>query len=330
MPYTRDIGREFWFQFDNRFLFPDPEVVDALQSAYVFNGSAMDLDKPVDLFRVSYGQPTHPEPFLNAIQPNRSGFVDLARIQSDVISAHLATNDDIRTAFEDFAEGILLDPRRLPGMRVHKMDGNPEDWVGFHRWYVFARAVELLGENAEQWRYLGHCIGMAWAIQTVAKPGDDIVNPELPTAQLTAIRDRWMNLSSQALDWAFATHRFLAPSIVEIDAHEGRSKAIAGFARVRQILQTATPTGNPIHRQNGIAQGRFWLKPYAEFVTLSIYNRPLIADPGVDRGARSALIKVLRGTLPQVPRMPRAPLPPVPDPEIQFISDWIDAGFPEF
>ena len=34
MSYTRDIGRDFWFQFDNQFLFPTAEVTDALRSYF--------------------------------------------------------------------------------------------------------------------------------------------------------------------------------------------------------------------------------------------------------------------------------------------------------
>lgn len=328
MPYTRDIGREFWFQFDNSFLFsPSAAAVTALEVAYTFDGT-FNLDRPVDLFRASHGGTGHPAPFLTGIQPNRAGMIDLARLQVAIFDAHLATEDDVRNAFEDFAQGVLLDTRRLPGLQTHKMDGTPEDWVGYHRWNAFARAIALLGEDVSRWQFLDHCIGLAWAIQTEARPVDDIANPGLSAARLTALRDRWMKLSTKTLDWAFAANRFRAPTIAEIDTFEGVTPTLTGYARVQQILETATPSGNPMHRQSGVALGRFWLKPYAEFITLSVYNRQLIADPGPSRGADSALVKVLRGTLTGVPRMPRAPLPPVPDPEIQFISDWIDAGMP--
>src|SRR3982750_1851044 len=110
MSYTRDIGREFWFQFDRRFMSPDAAVADAMLRAYVFDASGTpDLDRPVDMFRASFGQPTHPAPFVTAVEPNHQGFIDLARFQVETVVAHLATDDDVRMAFEDFAQGVLLD-----------------------------------------------------------------------------------------------------------------------------------------------------------------------------------------------------------------------------
>ena len=210
------------------------------------------------------------------------------------------------------------------------MDGSPEDWVGYQRWNAFARAVQLFGHRPEDWLHLNRCVGLAWAIQTEARPADDKAdNPALPAARRDRLRNSWLSMTVGVLDWAFTSHRYHAPTPEEIDSRLGTVAAPTGYARVQQILQDATPTGNPRHPQAGVNQGRFWTKPYAEFLGLSIYTQKLIADPGVDRGANSALVKALRGTLAGFPRMPRAPLPPVSDANIQFISDWIDSGSPE-
>ena len=76
-------------------------------------------------------------------------------------------------------------------------------------------------------------------------------------------------------------------------------------------------------------QGRFWLLPLNEFLALPpIYGQQLIADPGPDRGARSALVGILKNELPDFPQMPLN-RPPVAENNIQYIRDWIDAGFPE-
>ncbi len=79
-------------------------------------------------------------------------------------------------------------------------------------------------------------------------------------------------------------------------------------------------------------EGRFWEKSLIDFKAVVIYGQQLIADPGTDRGARSAIIKALRGEAPfdntVFNRMP-AGLPPVKAEDIQFIQSWIDAGLPD-
>lgn len=327
MIYTSAIGMEFWYEFDNLFLWnPTPAANDALSRGFDFGGGGPDFDYPVDLLRASFPTPTHPADFISGLSRNRPGLIDVGELQSNLIGRYLPGRDDIQAAFEDFAQGVLFDDRRVDGWKVHKMDGNPENWVGYHRWNAFARIMQLFGHRPDDWLHLNRCIGLAWAIQTEARPQDDLANNlPLSSARLSVLREVWMSMKVATLDWAFTSHRFSAPPPEEIVARTASTVALTGFARIQQILQNATPTGNPAHG----GSGRFWLKPYTTFIGLSIYGHKLIADPGPNRGANSAIVKVLRGTLPGIPRMPRTPLPPVPDPEIQFISDWIDSGAPE-
>ncbi len=330
MAYSTQTGMDFWFEFDDSFLWnPSQQAIDALTRTYDFGNGFPELDRPVDLLRTSVGTATHPASFIAGCSPNKQGFIDLARLQFKIIDKHLANESDIQSAFEDFAQGVLFDDRRIDGAKVHKMDGDPEDWVGYHRWHAFVRAVQLFGETPDRWHHLNRCMGLAWGIQTEARPkDDDRTNPRLLNARLNELRSTWMTLPVDVLDWAFTSHRFHAPTTAEIAA-KMTPTAPTGYALVQKILEDATPSGNPRHRQAGVNQGRFWTKPYAEFLGLSVYNHGLIAPAGPNRGDRSALVQVLRGTLVGVPRMPRAPLPPISDANIQVISDWIDAGMPE-
>ena len=101
--------------------------------------------------------------------------------------------------------------------------------------------------------------------------------------------------------------------------------ALATYADIQTLLETAAgPRTRPMH---GGAK-RFWMLPHAEFVTSSIYGVDLIAPPGADRGERSPLVRILRGTQPNFPRMPLN-RPPMPDTQIATIARWIDAGMPE-
>ena len=327
MPYTRKIGIDFWFDLDNQTLWQrTPAVTDAILKSYGAIAPGVDLDLPPDAFRTSFSQANHPTPFLTQMQPGNIGFLDLADIILSIVDAHLNDDDAIRSAFEDFGQGVLLDSRRVAGFQVHKMDGTPLNWVGYHRWNAFMRAVQLLGHDASRWFFLNKCLGLAWSIQSQMNPLDDVVNPNMDSITLSQIRSAWMSMSVSDLDWAYATHRFKAPTIAEIQTRAGVILAPTGYARVQAIFEAATTSGNPNHGGNG----KFWRKPYLEFIGLSIYGRKLIADPGANRGANSALVKVLRGQLAPFPRMPMPPLPPIPDPEIAWIEQWIDAGLPEF
>jgi len=132
-----------------------------------------------------------------------------------------------------------------------------------------------------------------------------------------------MSLNTKQLEWAFVTHRYRAPSL---DALKAASMNEGGrYAKVQRILDETVGDLNPFHA----GHGRFWLLPLNEFLSLPpIYGHSLIADPGPNRGERSALVKVLKGQLPGIPQMPLN-RPPLNDDAIRFIQDWIDDGCPE-
>ena len=333
MAYTRKIGKEFWFDLDNQTLWQrTAEVSDAILRGYGALGAQIDLDIPADAFRASFASANHPIPFLTQMQPGKQGLTDLANILLNIVDSRLADADAIRNAFEDFGQGVLFDDRRPDGFKIHKMDGDPLSWVGYHRWNAFMRAIQLFGHEPERWLYLNRCLGLAWGIQTHVNPADDVVrSPIWMQALLDQYRTVWMSLSVATLDWAFSTRRFQAPTLAELLQQANLTgpttgtAPVTGYAKLQQILTDATPSGNPSHG----GKGKFWLKPYNEFIGLSVYNQKLIADPGANRGANSALVKVLRGQLTPFPRMPMPPLPPVPDNQIAWIEQWIDAGLPE-
>jgi hypothetical protein len=335
------VGREFWYQFDNKMLWRRlPAVDEAINRAYFQNGF-QSLDGPADVFRRSFEEPDHPRLFIDRVAPGRDGFLDLARLQLEVIETHLTDDDAIRRAFEDFGQGVLYDdrPPRPTGFHVHMMDGTPANWVGWQRWNANIRASQELGANSNRWSHINRCVGLAWAIQTEANPiQDNSTNAGLPSVRLDRLSSVWMNLETPTLDWAFATHRFTAPSPEELESHlriTGRQPELrilgAGnghttYTEIQDILERAAgPSADPIHD----GQGRFWLLPYAAFMALPpIYGNQVIAAPGPDRGEKSALIKILRGTLTNFPRMPKD-RPPMAEQDIEIIRNWVDAGCPE-
>lgn len=329
MPYTRDKGRDFWFDFDNQTLFQrTPAVDDAMRRAYFDHG--LSFDSLMNALRVSLTGNNHPAQFLAVAQPGRDGFLDLAAIQLGIMTAHLSDDAEIQSAYEDFGQGVLFDarPQRPPGRKVHMMDGTPDTWVGYHRWHAFARAAVLLGADP-RWLHINRSLALAWAIQSEADPAiDNANNPGLPSARLQALRSAWMTAPPDKLDWAFANHT-RAPQENLLPAW---SPPLGRYARVQQILDAAATDGHPSHiDDSGDERGRFWQLPYAQFMALPpIYGHSLIASPGPNRGARSALVRVLQGPLtnPPIPRMPLN-RPSVALADIQFIQNWIDADCPE-
>lgn len=98
----------------------------------------------------------------------------------------------------------------------------------------------------------------------------------------------------------------------------------ATFVRVREILDAGTGDGDPGH--SGV--GRFWDLPLEEFLTTSVYDNPIIAPAGSDRGKNSNLVRILRGEDVDTGPMPRMPMDrdPISDEDIAYIERWIDEG----
>ncbi len=170
--YTREIGRDFWFDFDNQTLWQrTPEVSATIASAYTSQG--LTLDSLANAFVASWRSASHPSRFRDRVQGGARGIQALVDIQLGIVSTHLTEPDDVRMAFEDFGQGVLFDDRdpRPAGRHIHMMDGSPSNWVGFRRWLTLLRAAEVLGHaQVDALKHLKYCVLLAWAIQTEADP----------------------------------------------------------------------------------------------------------------------------------------------------------------
>ena len=204
------------------------------------------------------------------------------------------------------------------------MDGTPDDWVGWQRWYGCLRSIALLAPEREaDYLHWAKCVALAWAIQTVANPKlDNPSNPGISENKLTELRNTWMSLSWAELDWAFATYEYRAPDAINFSSVS--DELVLNYSGVQQLLEKAAGRNT---KPGHLGEGRFWLKPYQKFINTAIYGNPLIAPPGPERGARSALVMVLKGTLNGFPRMPLN-RPPMDESDIAYIEKWIDNGCP--
>lgn len=326
---------EFWYALDNATLWHQtPEVKAALGEAYgTFRTS---FDGPVDAFRASFVNTTHPGPFVAAVAPGRSGFLALADFQIRLVRSHFGDDfEAVRQAFEDFGQGVLYDPRppRRAGSLVHQMDGTPDTWVGYHRWHASLRAAMLLGADDPLLEHLVRCVALAWAVQTEADPRPDRPdNPGLPAARLAELAARWMEAPLPEVDRAFAFFRTRAPAGGDAPAPPiptpgpAPLPAATRYGKVQALLDAVAGESRPSH------QGfeRFWRLPLREFLAIGgIYGVTLVV-PG--DGAGSGLIQALKGEPPFGPDgMPRMPMnrPPMAAADIAFIEAWIDDGCPD-
>lgn len=318
--------KDFWYDLDNQTLFQRTDRFNAaFRKTYFEHGKG--LDWPAEALRRSYQSGNHPDSFIAEMSIASEGFIELVAAQKEVIDEHLDDTTELQLAFEYFGQGILYDDRspRPPSRHIHMMDGTPDSWVGWHRWYGCLRAFNLLSsEEDDYYLHWARCVALSWAIQTEADPSiDNPSNPGLPEKRLSVLREHWTDLFWESLDWAFATHRYRAPDIEKVSITPEKNQL--SYKGVQQRLEEASGSNTHPHH-SGV--GRFWDRPYIEFINLTIYGHRLIESPGSDRGARSALVKVLRGNLSGMPQMPLN-RPPMAERDIKYIERWIDAGLPK-
>jgi hypothetical protein len=196
-------ANEFWYQFDNVFLYSrSPEIQDAINAIVTYTGAPGEGDLyHAWLTRVTSAG--YPGTFATFMAPVADPLRVLSRLQLAVFDKLYHRHDPrLDCAFGDFAQGVLYDPRRLADdAPVHTMDGDPP--IGYHLWYVFLRAMMLLDIDAKRWREMAPRVGYAWAVQSVAKPSTTTVNPPLPRQTLHRLGATWLPKSTRRLDVDF-------------------------------------------------------------------------------------------------------------------------------
>ncbi len=208
-PTPDEVANDFWFTYDDHFLFNPPPQVFA---AYAAIG---DLDAPLTQFAETRAAGTFPDDFVTAMQPLRAGLQALSTEQLGIVDRFYDGDPDgLQVAFEHFGYGDLFDDRRHPGNKVHMMDssGPANPPIGYHRWHAIIRATTMLGIDADRWNAIDRLVALGWAIHAEAQPTQDADNPPLPTERLVALRAGWLARTPDELDSAFDTFPFPPPS----------------------------------------------------------------------------------------------------------------------
>ena len=150
---------------------------------------------------------TYPEAFVGAVEDKRSDWVIIADVQTSTFTKFFGSDwNDIQAAFDDFGQGTLLDTRPgREGDEIHMMDTGAAPPVGYHRWHASIRAIQLLGiGDISWWERLDALVGLAWAIQSFARPRQqDVPNPPILQSDLQKLHDAWLPMSSAMRDAQF-------------------------------------------------------------------------------------------------------------------------------
>ena len=208
-PTPDEVANDFWFTYDDHFLFNPPPQVFA---AYAAIG---DLDTPLTQFAETRAAGTFPDGFVTAMEPLRAGLQALSTEQLGIVDRFYDGDPDgLQVAFEHFGYGDLFDDRRRPGNKVHMMDssGPANPPIGYHRWHAIIRATTVLGIDADRWNAIDRLVALGWAIHAEAQPTQDADNPPLPEERLVALRADWLARTPDELDSAFDTFPFPPPS----------------------------------------------------------------------------------------------------------------------
>jgi len=203
MVYSSQLGTNFWYEFDNFFLWDErQDVLKAL-------GNISDLDRICKEHKINE---TYPIDFINEVRQDEQrvkSIIFLAQKQLEIMNKNFGNNTESQQrAFEDFGQGILFDDRspRPLSNRVHMMD---EGQFGFYRWHTLIRTALLLNQVSEMWLHVERHIGLACSIDSVQRPrqstndGNNPNNSEISPEILDKFRSFWLQLNFEELDTEF-------------------------------------------------------------------------------------------------------------------------------
>jgi len=203
MVYSSQLGTNFWYEFDNFFLWDErQDVLKAL-------GNISDLDRICKEHKINE---TYPIDFINEVRQDEQrvkSIIFLAQKQLEIMNKNFGNNTESQQrAFEDFGQGILFDDRRPRPLnnRVHMMD---EGQFGFYRWHTLIRTALLLNQVSEMWLHVERHIGLACSIDSVQRPrqstndGNNPNNSEISPEILDKFRSFWLQLNFEELDTEF-------------------------------------------------------------------------------------------------------------------------------
>ncbi|MFJ1885697.1 MULTISPECIES: Tat pathway signal sequence domain protein [unclassified Streptomyces] len=202
-------ANEFWYEYDERFYFnPTPESVEAVDAIVKPLGGFTKVDSA---WAATRSDGRYPRSYLELIRPNRDAFVLLSNAQRDVYREFYGNDPEaLVRSFQDFGQGVLFDPRRSAGNKVHMMNFTPPDFThAYHRWHPFLAGFRLLDIDVKWWTHINRLAGVAWELQSIGQPVIDANdNKRLPRRTVHGVTRKWLHRSPDQLDTAFDTYPY--------------------------------------------------------------------------------------------------------------------------
>jgi hypothetical protein len=204
-------ANQLWYELDQTtFYQPSQEFTQALAAVGAALGNP-DVETAAALLYVNTQKAgTYPEAFISTFAPVRKQLEVFSAVQISVYDTYYGCDRrGLVSAMADFGQGILYDPRRPVGAKVHMMDtdnGNPP--IGYHAWHAYNRAFAFLGISAAYWNRFDPVAMYGWAVASTAKPVTDAHNPPLPKAQLRALAHQYLDMSPSQIDQAFTNYPY--------------------------------------------------------------------------------------------------------------------------
>ena len=196
-------ANQCWYQLDEvGYYHPSQEYIDALKAVGAAVGNPDVEVGMAELYVNTRKAGTYPASFISAVTPVRASLKVLADTEASVFDEYYGCDwPGLVSAVADFGQGILYDPRRPVGAKVHMMDGNPPP--GYLAWHGFNRAFAFLGISPGYWKRLDPVVAFGWAVQSTAKPVSDAHNPPLPATVVKGLAQTWLRMPPRQIDEAF-------------------------------------------------------------------------------------------------------------------------------
>lgn len=203
-------ANEFWYQFDNATQFhPSAAFVAALTAMGTYFSQPSDVP-PGTVIQVWLSMSKaadYPQNFIDWMKPVRQPLQVISQVQLSIFDLFYRRHDPrLTAAFSYFAQGVLYDPRHTPP--VHTMGETPPP--GYHNWHVFLRAMMFLDVDRQRWAEIAPLNGFGWALQSIAKPSQQQVNPPLPRETVEEQAAYWLRRTADQLDTDFQSFPYPA------------------------------------------------------------------------------------------------------------------------
>jgi hypothetical protein len=184
-------ANEVWYELDQKSLYQQgPGIREAYREIAAYVGPQKGGEVGVLLTWLAMSRSAgYPRNYAAWAAPIRAPLAFISGLMLGNFGEYYGRRSpNLTRAFAYFGQGVLYDPRRVPGDRIHDMDAT----FGYAVLHAYARAFMVLGLAPDHWREIIPLNAFACALQLIANPGTSEPSPPLPRAVI--LREAWATL----------------------------------------------------------------------------------------------------------------------------------------